>query len=115
MDRYPGFYVRANGPGFREVSCGPSLSEVWHTGSVKEEPLVRSSAAPSVVMCAPGSNGTPVVNAGRSPVLNHSASVEVNSVQVCLPSVDNASRHVSVGRVDWEYLEEWFRDTLVQS
>ena len=81
-------------PGRREVACGPYLyiDQTSHIGhlwidesSVKEEPAVRSSAVPSIVVSSPSSNGALVVNAGHGPVLNHSASVEVNSVEVCLP------------------------------
>ena len=52
--------------------------------SVKEELAVRSSAVPSVVASALGSDGAPVVNAGYGPALNHSASVEDNSVKFVL-------------------------------
>ena len=85
------------------------------SSGVKEEPPVRASAVPSVVVFAIGSDRLPVVNAGRVPALNHSSSMECNSVEVGPPSVDRASRHVAVGRVDWEYPEEQFDDILFQS
>ena len=112
-------------PARREVACGPSLhidqesriGYIWiDDSSVKAELVVRSSAVRSAVVFAPGSNGAPAVGVGHGPVLNHSDTVEVNSVEVCPPSVDHMSRHVSAGpAISWEYLRECFDDTLVQS
>ena len=99
MHDYIDFYVRANGPGFREASCGPPLREDWFRGGVKEEPPVRSSAVRSVVVFALGSDGMP----------------ECNSVEVGPPSIDGTPRHVSVDHGDWERPKSKFDQILVRS
>ena len=81
--------------------------------SVKEEPTVRSSVVTFVVAFALCSNKALVASAGQGPVLSHSGPVEVESVEVCPPSVDHLSRRVSVGLLDnWNYPRECFDEVL---
>lgn len=122
MRTYPDVEVQGYGPGYRGIVCGPSLFiyqltfASWKSDileehdrrrreeqarNVKEEFVACSSAAPFVVVSAPGSDGVHLVASVNGSVEGRSTSLKVNPLYV-----GHTSNNVAKCSAD--ILGQWF-------